>query len=118
MNSAARGHAAFEGGGNLLGEAAHHFMYPCRSSSSATFYRQKGFGHGDGNFAGIEGNHRSVAFDDAQLAGRCGRERRAAAVNILLHVACTGGGFNVSLHRRLPREVFPGWNDWLVKKLW
>ena len=69
VDGAARGHAAAEGGADLLGEFFDGFVHPAGGAASAAFYGQKGFGHGHRNFIVGIGHHLAVALDDAQLAG-------------------------------------------------
>ncbi len=69
MDGAAGGHAAFEGGADLIGELGNRFVNTRRGSGGAAFNSQKGFGNGDGNFVIGVGHHCAVALDNAQLAG-------------------------------------------------
>ena len=72
VQRAARGHAAFKGRNDLRSQVGNRFMNAATGGSGATFHSQKGFGNRNRDFAVLKRDHRAVAFDDPQLAGRCG----------------------------------------------
>ena len=69
MDGAAGGHAALEGGADLLGEAVHGVVDARAGRRGAAFHGQERLGDGHGDLVVIVGNHLAVALDDAQLAG-------------------------------------------------
>ena len=72
VDGAAGRHAALEGGGDLLGQAAHGVMDTRRGGGGAAFHGEERLGDGHGDLVIGVGDYGAVALDHAQLARRGG----------------------------------------------
>src|SRR5690606_17150986 len=88
---------------DLLGEVVHGFAYTGRGSCRTPFNRQKGLGHGDGDFAGVKGHYRAVALDHPQLTGGGGAKADVGVLGAALASLGIGAGgqFRFCVHGRL-----------------
>ena len=101
VDGAAGGHAALEGGGDLLGQARHGVMDARRGGGIVAFHCEKRLGDGDGDLVIGVGDDCTVALDHAQLARRSGGQvqRAVGGVRVLANGLVLHGVSGFSLSR-------------------
>ena len=97
VDGATRGHAATEGGGDLIGQAAHGVMHTRGTGSRAAFHGEECLADGQGDLVVAVGDHGAIALDDTQLAR--GSSTQITAVGIDGGLQVRSGG--ITVHRGL-----------------